>query len=282
MENEIGDYLSSEFPEFLEYLPKRFDNLEQESYVKNLIETFNINYHHKKFESAFFNLHILYMIIIYSYIIKIKNQDMNKFYLCLINLDKNEIKKYKDRFPDGKIGLFDFNVFKESNVFKFFECVGLTDQEIRDLGESVANRNVYAHPRGRVVIKESSKLNEVIQKNIICLKSLHSKFKDILVSLIIDYLKNNFSDIEGDIEELERFIAEKQEETNEYNALQIQGQINYIRSSVRDKFENIFFFSNYFNEKDVETLILEADKLSEKHDQYKKIFDFFKSNYKKD
>jgi hypothetical protein len=279
MENEIPDHLSSEYPEFLEYLPKRFDNLEQENYVKNLIETFNINYHYKKFESAFFNLHILYMIIIYSYIIKIKNQDMNKFYLCLINLDKNEVKKFRKKFPDGKVGLFDFNIFKENNVFKFFECLNLTDQEVRDLDESVTKRNIYAHPRGRIIVNDSGKLDAIIESNISAIKILHGKMKEIILHLFLGFIKDNFSDIEGDVEEIERFTLEKQSEINEHNALQAQNQIDYIKKSVIDKFENSLFFSNYFNEKDIKTLVLMINDLSEKYEAYKKIFEFFKNQY---
>ncbi|MBU1974728.1 MAG: hypothetical protein KKH52_05020, partial [Nanoarchaeota archaeon] len=94
VQNDKPDYIFSEYSEFLEFLPLHFELAEEEEYIKNLIETFNINYHYDKFESAFFNLHILYMIAIYSYILKLKNNDLEDFYMSLISLDKSEVKKY--------------------------------------------------------------------------------------------------------------------------------------------------------------------------------------------
>ena len=45
-QNEIPDYLTSEFSEFLDYLPLNFETKEEEEYINNLIETFNVNYHY--------------------------------------------------------------------------------------------------------------------------------------------------------------------------------------------------------------------------------------------
>jgi hypothetical protein len=193
MENEnIPDYLSSEYPEFLEYLPLKFENQEQEEYVSNIIETFNINFHHGRFESAFFNLHILYMISIYSTILKIKINNLEDFYISLINMDNSEIKKYTNKFKEGKFGLFDLSIFNENSVFLLLNSFRISDSDLSNLRKSVGKRNLYAHPRGRILIKDEKKLSELVRHNLFCLKIVEKKSYDLIKEIFLRFIKENF------------------------------------------------------------------------------------------
>ena len=48
VQNDILNYLYSEYSDFLEFLPLHFESFEEEKYINNLIETFNINYYYEK------------------------------------------------------------------------------------------------------------------------------------------------------------------------------------------------------------------------------------------
>ena len=174
------------------------------------------------------------------------------------------------------MGLFDLSMFKENNVSRFFECLDLTQQETNNIGKSIAKRNIYAHPRGRVLIIDSGKLDDILGNNISAIKNLHEKMGEIVFGLFLNFIKDNFSDIEGDVEEIDRFSLEIKHESNEENIRQIKNQIDYLRKSIEDKFENALFLTNYFNKKDIESIILGINNLFDKYEQYKNIFNFFK------
>jgi len=278
--NEIKAYFNLEYVEFLKFLPLYLELPEQAEYIDNLIQTFNINYHYHKFESAFFNLHILYMIIIYSYILKLKNKNLEDFYMNLIRLDKHEVKKYQKKFKNKKIRLFDFSIFKEKNVFCFFKSLGISDKDLESLSQSVDERNIYAHPRGRILIKDSNELNVLIQKNIEALEKIHSKMNTKVCSLFISFIDENIGDFEEELREIDKLKTELEMEKDDKKIENIKLYINKMNKIFGEKFRDLFIQKNYLNQMDVlDCLNIEIDiycgKLS-RFDDKKKLFIKFK------
>ena len=279
VQNDIQDYILSEYSEFLEFIPLHFELSEQEEYIKNLIETFNINYHYEKYESAFFNLHILYMIAVYSYILKLKNNDLEDFYMSLISLDKSEVKKYQNKFKNKKIKLFDFSMFKENNVFSFFESLGFSEQDLKLISESVQKRNVYAHPRGRIIVKNSVELNDLIQKNVQALEKIHSEIKTKICNLFIDFIDKNFDDFEDELKEIENLNQKVEEEQDDDQKKLLKMDLDKTIQLIKEKIRDFFIQENYLNKRDVNECLQinfeEHIKLA-RFEEKKKLFNQFR------
>ena len=251
IQDSIQDHLLSEYSDFLEFLPLYSDSSEEEEYIKNLIETFNINYHYEKFESAFFNLHILYMIIIYSYILKLKNNDLEHFYMSLISLDKSEVKKYQKKFKNKKINLFDFSMFKEKNVFDFFEPLGFSKEYIKEISKSVDKRNVYTHPRGRIIIRTPKELGILVQNNINALKSIHSKISPKVCSIFISFIDNTIDNFEDELKEIDKLSLDLNNEKDNNKIKIIKSNIDKTNESIKVKFKDFFIQENHLNYRDI-------------------------------
>jgi hypothetical protein len=285
VQNDIPDYFFSEYSDFLEFLPLHFELAEEEEYINNLIETFNINYHYEKFESAFFNLHILYMIAIYSYILKLKNNNLEDFYMSLISLDKNEVKDYQKKFKNKKIKLFDFSNFKERNVFLFFESLGFSEQDIKEISESVEKRNVYAHPRGRIIIKTSTELSSLIQNNIHALNKIHTEINSKVCNLFISFIDKNFDDFEDELNELDELTEKLKIEKSEDNLKLLKSDLNKTNKIIEEKFRDFFIQENFLNRRDVLDCLkitIEEYTTLTRFEEKKKLYEKFKEIFTED
>lgn len=279
VQNDFQDYLFSEYSDFLEFLPLHFELSEEEEYIKNLIETFNINYHYEKFESAFFNLHILYIIIIYSYILKLKNNNLEDFYLSLISLDKSEVKKYQGKFKNKKIKLFDFSMFKEKNVFSFFETSGFSEKDIREISKSVGKRNVYAHPRGRIIIKTSKELDELIQNNVSALEKIHLKISPKVCNIFMSFVDENIDDFEDELKEIDELNTKLEIEEVDEKLKLIKFDLYETNKLIEEKIRDFFIQENHLNKRDIlDCLNIDIEDYSEltRFDDKKNLFDKFK------
>jgi hypothetical protein len=279
IQNDIQDYFFSEYSDFLEFLPLYFELSEEKEYIKNLVETFNLNYHYGKFESAFFNLHILYMIIIYSYILKLKNNNLEDFYLSLISLDKSEVKKYQGKFKNKKIKLFDFSMFKEKNVFSFFESSGFSEKDIKEISESVDKRNVYAHPRGRIIIRTSEELDELIQNNVSALERIHLKISPKVCNIFMSFMDENIYDFEDELKELDELNTKLEIEQVDEKLKLIKFDLYETNKLIEEKIRDFFIQENHLNKRDIlDCLTIDIGDYSKltRFDDKKKLFDKFK------
>jgi DNA anti-recombination protein RmuC len=171
-------------------------------------------------------------------------------------------------------------MFKEKNVFSFFESLGFTEQDLKLISESVQKRNVYAHPRGRIIVKTSEELNDLIQKNIQALEKVHSEIKSKVCNLFIEFIDKNFDDFEDELNEIDNLNQKIEEEQDDEQKKLLNKDLNKTIQLIEEKIRDFFIQENYLNKRDVnECLQINFDEHTNlsRLDEKKKLFNQFKT-----
>jgi len=118
--------------------------------------------------------------------------------------------------------------------------LGFSEQDLTSISESVQKRNVYAHPRGRIIVKTSEELNILIQKNIQALEKIHLEIKSKIDNLFIDFIDKHFDNFEDELTEIEsldqKILQEQDEEQKKILKNNLDKTIQLIEEKIRDFF----------------------------------------------
>ncbi len=172
----------------LEYVPIEFGNKEHEVYVQKLWESFTTNYDGKIYQFAYLAIHMLYMTVIYSMLLKVKLWKPDEFDYALIGINSNARNKIF-----RAENTFCFCELKESIVVEFLRLINFDYSEIGEFKRSVQIRNNIAHPNGLMPIFDQSGIDIEIEKLLGYIHKIQLRFPEIINNLFIDLLEKNWN-----------------------------------------------------------------------------------------
>ena len=172
-----------------EYLPIEFYNKEHKSYVSYLWDGYKTNYEGGSFSFAYLAIHMLYMTVIYSMLLKVKYWNPEHFDYALIGFRKG----VRNGVNKGDT-LFCFNEIKsEAVVVDFLRLLDFDYSQIGEFKTSIKKRNEIAHPNGQLTITNQATADFEIEKLIGYLDQIHQKFSPIIEDLLIQLLEENWN-----------------------------------------------------------------------------------------
>ena len=167
-----------------------------------------LNYHidhftrcakHKLYPSAYYHLHIIYMIFVYTQLLRIAKQKPSEFNFCWIGLPNNE----KD-FLENPESPFSFSKINEKTVFRFFRILKFEDGFIANISSFVNKRNDILHANGEILYKSEKDLYNEYASYVQTMEKIIEKEIEILLDpLYASIVAGYEEDFEVNEDELE-------------------------------------------------------------------------------
>lgn len=229
----------------LEYLPNTFKNQNERDYIAFLLEAFESNYEHGKYQFAMLAYHMLYMSFVYFSVWQIKNSRPEDFAKAII-FQQKEKELLSATSP------FTFSEVQERSIFKFLRLIGCEQHHIRQFAKLVEGRNDIAHSNGHIFFSDKAAADR--------------KIETILQQ--VDAIQNHMRPVIHDC--LKRFLLESwNPEEREY-------------ADPADQIREVLLHTNYFSQKDIDAcLAFDIESLNEQEnfDGMKELFSFFLRPY---
>lgn len=202
-----------------DYLPVSFRNEAEQEYISFLWETFVANYEAEKYPFAFLAYHMLFMSFVYFEIWQIKANHSADFEKAMIGFNKNMEKELMESTTPFLLWRV-----KESNVFRFFKLIGMSDSEISQCAKIVRERNDTSHSNGNIYFRDQRSLDEKIDSVLRCVEVIQRHSEKVLKSCY-----ENFLLMSADLENRE-FIGDE------------------------DQIREVLVYGNYLSPRDIEHL----------------------------
>ncbi len=136
-------------------LPISFANPDEESYIRSLRETFELNYANEKYEFAHFAFHLLYMSFAAFTVWKIRKTRETDFRKALIGFHRDQEREIlKSTSPFTLL-----RNIREGNVFRFLKLIGCDNIHVGGFSQFSKRRNRIAHPEGSLFINNPGTLD---------------------------------------------------------------------------------------------------------------------------
>ena len=140
------------------------------------------------FSSAYYHLHILYMVFTYIQLYRIANERSNDLNLCWTGFPSEE-KDYLTRADSP----FAFSRISEKTIFRFFRIVNFDDQLVRDLASLITKRNKRMHANGEIFLKTKEDFEKEFLFYLSKMKNIVINQKQFIGS-IYDKLASDYDD----------------------------------------------------------------------------------------
>lgn len=162
------------------YLPIKSADPIFSKYITHHSECLFKCFESKLYSSAFSHLHILYMVFVYTQLLRISQEKKIEFDFCWIGFPSQE----KD-FLKNPSSPFSFSQINEKTVFRFFRLVGFDDSEIGEVSCLVNKRNDHLHANGKIFFEDEGefeeqvmiylqKMQKIITKQIVFLEDIYT------------------------------------------------------------------------------------------------------------
>ena len=197
MMDALDDY--TEVPylnELLSYLP--IDAIDKEditTYIQNIIKLVTTNYKYEQYQFAYFGLHLLFMIYIYSTVWKISKISEERYVDTVIFA-----RAYNNRKLDlcNIESIFEYSLIPEKELPKILKLIDLDQAQIINISGLVDDRNDMAHATGKFDILTEEKFK--IKAHSICTsirnihKCLNNQIRIWFQEILIRYSEGEFDE----------------------------------------------------------------------------------------
>lgn len=162
----------------IRYLPLRVSDSTLSTYIDHHLSQLYKCVEHELFSSAFFHLHILYMIFVYVHLFRISSEKKHEFVLSWIGFPQQERNFFKKPF-----GPLAFSLVNEKTVLRFFRLVEFDDGVIGELSAPIDKRNSHMHASGEILLKDEDEFRRELDSYLSKMKRIVEKQADFLNSI---------------------------------------------------------------------------------------------------
>ncbi len=157
----------------INFLPLYIKEGKEFKYIAYHEQNINKSIKNEMYQNAYISCHLIFMYIIYSYILRIRDKDLKKFtdlVSCIGDDDKKEWLTSDSPFV--------FSNYKEKSILNFLFLLGIEKNYIKEYKSIIAYRNNILHTTGEVMNNTLRDFNNQLKKIIKCLEHIGSKTED--------------------------------------------------------------------------------------------------------
>ena len=232
-----------EAEKIFDYLPYSFKDPNDETYIVQLKESFELNYENQKYQFAFFAFHMLYMSYVYYEIWQIRSIKKNDFDNGMIGQDE-ETEKYINKATHP----FALHRINESKIFKFLRLINCSVEEIGDFKSIVKKRNEIAHVNGAIPFEKKASIDMTIHEIIKYVKKIQTFTNSIVEESFERFLEISWNQDENKSDNFEDEIRENFVKKNylSLDNIKFLSKYNVNKLKLHPNFSEIIVLFNTF------------------------------------
>ncbi len=174
---------------FAKYFPISIADTTLEEYFEHHLNALLKCCENQLFSSAYFHLHVLYMVFIYVHLFRIakskeRESDFNQYIQDFKTKTNSKDLKIKIEHP------FMFAVANEKAIFDFFYILWFEYKRIKEISELVNIRNEQLHANGELFFKKQEDFEIIFDKYIEKMIMIIAKQKIFLWAIYDDLVQN--------------------------------------------------------------------------------------------
>ena len=197
------DYENEYVIELINFLPLDIEEGKEFKFIAYHEKNIRKSLANQLYQSAYISCHMIFMYIIYSYVLRIRDKDLKKFtdlVLCLGDDNKKEWITSNSPFV--------FSNYKEASILNFLFLLGVEKDHINEYKSIIKYRNNILHATGEVMNNTLNEFNNKIKQLIKCLEHISLKTENETCYWLYTQFLNEYgrSDILLKEEEYESYI----------------------------------------------------------------------------
>lgn len=240
-------YHKNNIDKLMDFVPLYVNDKQEFEFLSHYQKSIKICLENKLYQNAYIDCHILFMYVLYTYMIRIRNKDSQKFYLCIFCVN-DDIKKgwINSNSP------FVFSSYNERSIFNFLRLINLNEKLINKYKRIVDYRNALLHASGKIMKNEFSEFDNHLYDLIECLENINSKIEDetclfIYTNFLNEYGQSNLN--LKDEDEINEYIINNLIRPNNLSYIDMKkiSQIkykDYVGFVYKKRFKNLILFIN--------------------------------------
>ena len=142
----INKNCKNNIDKLMDFIPLYINDEQEVEFLSHYQKTIEICFENELYQNAYIDCHIVFMYILYTYMIRIRNKDVQKFYLCIFCVNDDVKKGWKDSNSP-----FVFSSYNERSIFNFLKLINLDEKLINKYKKIVDYRNKLLHASGKIM-----------------------------------------------------------------------------------------------------------------------------------
>lgn len=177
--------------ELINFLPLNIKEGKDFKFIAYHERNIDLCIENEMYQNAYISCHMIFMYIIYSYILRIRNKDLKKFIDLISCIGDESTKEWATSDTP-----FVFSNYKEKSILNFLFLLGIEKNHIKEYKDIITYRNKILHATGNIMNNTLNEFNSQIKKIIKCLEHISEKTEDetcywIYTNFLNDYGKSN-------------------------------------------------------------------------------------------
>ena len=201
----INKNCKNNIDKLMDFIPLYINDEQEVEFLSHYQKTIEICFENELYQNAYIDCHIVFMYILYTYMIRIRNKDVQKFYLCIFCVNDDVKKGWNDSNSP-----FVFSSYNERSIFNFLKLINLDEKLINKYKKIVDYRNKLLHASGKIMKNGIIEFNDRLQELIECLDNINLKIEDETCFLIYTKFLNEYgkSNLNLKDDELKEYIID--------------------------------------------------------------------------
>ena len=189
--------------EFADYLPYTPMSLEEVEYDRQLIDQFAANYDAEQYDFTVLACHLVTMRVTYYKLWQSREAHPNGFRTAVAKID--DIRN-KDRFGDHPAH---FSRIGEKDAVRLLRMLGFPKRTIHDYIALVDERNIIAHPSGRVLYSTTEATDERLSRGLMVVQATQQRARVVVARIYTRFIREVAGDPDYDPVETRPLVEEK-------------------------------------------------------------------------
>ena len=191
---------ATEFADHLPYTPMSPNEVE---YNHQLIDQFAVNYDAGQYDFTVLACHLMTMRVTYYKLWQSREANPNGFRMAVEKVD--DIRN-KDRFGEHPAH---FSQIGEKDSVRLLWMLGFPKWTINDHIALVDERNIIAHPRGRVMYSTIEATDERLSRGLTAVQTMQRRSRVAVARIYTRFIRETVQDPDYDLVETQPLVQEK-------------------------------------------------------------------------
>lgn len=198
------------------------------------------------YQNAYISCHMIFMYIIYSYILRIRDKDLKRFVELVSCIGDEKTKDWETTDTP-----FTFSSYNEKSILNFLFLLGIEKQYIKEYKDIITYRNKLLHATGAIMKNTLKDFNIQVKKIIKCLEHISSKTEDetcywLYLQFLNNYGKSNVTLTDDEYENyiIDNFIKKYYLSLSDMNKISKIEYSEFVGFTYKKKFKPLVKFIN--------------------------------------